>query len=432
MGTISDKLTYLNTTKSKIKDVINMSEAGITDDTFRSYPQKLYDGYINIIKDKFSVIDNMSKGTSTGTITDGVDFPIYQDKMSKLSTQDGTPTPSNPVEIKTVKGFTNIFNPNQTFRRGQYANGIWQDTNIRATTEFYSTKKNDEWNIFIDLNDTYKVGLVNYNLFDENYTWLGSRVENGEATFGGEKTHSFKINIDNVAYMNITFRNNNSIYGELPISNIKNSQSQLTRGGEQLPYMAYGTNNYIIANISGGNNSKDIYIYLNNNEIAGIGDYKDELIVDKNGHCWLNKKVGKVVLDGSEDWAYSSSNYTLNTDVTFNYLKTEEITTICNYYKSVVNSSGGQDAYTKGNNTISLLYTSDLKRIYIRDDSITNANDFKTWLNTHNIDVYYVLATPELIDLNYNVDLTLYEGTNTITNSENMDMEITYIKDTYE
>ena len=59
-------------------------------------------------------------------------------------------------------------------------------------------------------------------------------------------------------------------------------------------------------------------------------------------------------------------------------------------------------------------------------------NDFETWLSTHNTDVYYVLITPQLIDLNYTVDLTLYEGTNNVTNSEDMDMNITFIKDTFE
>ena len=44
--------------------------------------------------------------------------------------------------------------------------------------------------------------------------------------------------------------------------------------------------------------------------------------------------------------------------------------------------------------------------------------------------IYYVKDTPQLIDLEQNVDTTLYNDTNTITNSNEMTMNIKYIKET--
>lgn len=110
--------------------------------------------------------------------------------------------------------------------------------------------------------------------------------------------------------------------------------------------------------ITDGTTTRNYTIPLGNNEIAGIGDYKDELIIDSNGHCWLNKKTAKI---------NSYNGETITTD-----------------YMSTTGSL------------------------------------------TTGATVYYVLDTPQLIDLNYDVDIRLFKGNNIITNSENMYMEIKY------
>ena len=64
---ISDKLTYLNTTKGKIKDAINLAGANITDDTFRSYPDKLKEAYVDIINNGTDELySNFPKVSQTG------------------------------------------------------------------------------------------------------------------------------------------------------------------------------------------------------------------------------------------------------------------------------------------------------------------------------------------------------------------------------
>jgi hypothetical protein len=49
MGTTAEKLTYLDGTKTLLKDTINLTGANITNDTFRSYAQKLKLGLINAL-----------------------------------------------------------------------------------------------------------------------------------------------------------------------------------------------------------------------------------------------------------------------------------------------------------------------------------------------------------------------------------------------
>ena len=49
MSNISQKLTYLNDTKTKLKNVINYAGGNITNDTFRSYPEKLYNEFVDFV-----------------------------------------------------------------------------------------------------------------------------------------------------------------------------------------------------------------------------------------------------------------------------------------------------------------------------------------------------------------------------------------------
>ena len=66
MGTTSDKLTYLNTTKTKIKDAINLANTNITNETFRQYESKIKQALINTMNDKWGTWDNFEKVIGTG------------------------------------------------------------------------------------------------------------------------------------------------------------------------------------------------------------------------------------------------------------------------------------------------------------------------------------------------------------------------------
>ena len=102
---------------------------------------------------------------------------------------------------------------------------------------------------------------------------------------------------------------------------------------------------------------------------------------------YIKKAIGKVVLDGTEEWTIHSlgnNNYLLRHPMS-NYMKNVVIYT--NYYKGIQNQDNRTlyDAYLRNDNTLSL---------DILDNSYTSADDFKTWLTTHNLIVDYVLATP--------------------------------------
>lgn len=478
--------------------------------------------------------------TVTGTtisISDATREKIVSLTLSKESTQDGTPTPDNPVEVKTVTGYRNLFDKDNALIGYEIngSDGTVSLNNGYYTSDFIPVKANENYYLQKEIN----IEGASNCFYDINYNFISTLRQNvGVITIPDN---------NNIAYMRFN--------GKIIQENV-----QLTKGTEELPYVPYGTN-WIYTNILGKNkiglvdgtytsNNKNVvvsngilhfegdtgstnlqyyiplikssilkanktytfsvsakstdtisnysvavrllttnvaidgnsfgntysgivskkatisatltedttykYVFiqinanltgqnfdlywqveegstetsydeyknsvitlpLNDNEIAGIGTYKDELIVDKNGKCWLNKKVGKAIFDGSESgWVKASSTtmvdrYIINTNLYLNNSNSK-----CNYF---IKGGINENLYIWFNNSgVQLGFN-------FASYGTTTLEQWKEWLSTHNLILYQPLATPELIDLNYTVDLTLFEGVNNISNSEDMDMTLKY------
>ena len=364
-------------------------------------------------------------------ITDARESKALDFKLSKLSTQDGTPSPSNPVEVNTVKGYRNLFDESQLLEVSGWeldSNGYYTGNAQNLKTVYGTSTNGFSFDTSFKANTQYTITLTCYNAVNNgnaridvlytdttsNYSTVMNNTTAQDFTFtttAGKTVQSIRFNCNN---------NATNIY-------IKNMQ--IIEGTQVLSYVSYGTN-WIYATITDGTNTKNIPLPLNDNEIVGISTYKDELIVDKNGHCWINKKTKKVVLDGTETlWAMASNGIIYNYDNVFNntYLVQNAFS---NYFENVVDETitGTTTANIALQNNQFSFRMGTKDRLFIKTDIVSNIADFKTWLSTHNLIVYFVLATPQLIDLNYTVDMSLYEGTNTITNSENAYMSMIYKK----
>lgn len=325
--------------------------------------------------------------------------------MTKESTQDGEPSPYYPQEVKTVKGYRNLFDNDGTLSTGKRIStstgGLYNATDYTTTT-------------YIDIieNNNYSLttGISSYYCwYDENKDKISAGTW---STSGG-----YKRAPENSKYIRFDFLTEN-------INNI-----QFTESIQELPYVPYG-NNYVNVAVSDGTNTNNYPIPLNNNEIVGIGDYKDELKVDKSGNVFINKKTGKVVLDGSEDWKVSNNGnfYNWPSNI-FPTTGSPYITpsAFSNYYIATT--------YNNINNAVvdyGFGFGSTAHRIDIRNKDITTLKDWKTWLSTHNTEVYYVLETPETIDLQTTVDLKLFKGVNNVSNSEDGYMTIEYVSENEE
>ena len=123
-------------------------------------------------------------------------------------------------------------------------------------------------------------------------------------------------------------------------------------------------------------------------ELAGIGSYQDR-INKTDGKWYIEKQVGKVVLNGSEDgWTFQSSNAPFRYRLTGSYGAYDDASTfMSDYFQSVAwNVSWVRYDYLMSPNPVNNL-------LAFRYTGISTLEDFKTWLSTHNTTVYYVLAT---------------------------------------
>lgn len=112
MGTTAEKLTYLSGTKTLLKDTINLTGAGITNDTFRSYASKLKQGYLDILNNGIDTLyNNFPKVSGIGSnlsLTPTYKAPIKLNEIQGNTLQENTPTPSSPVPIQSVTGLQNV------------------------------------------------------------------------------------------------------------------------------------------------------------------------------------------------------------------------------------------------------------------------------------------------------------------------------------
>ena len=145
-------------------------------------------------------------------------------------------------------------------------------------------------------------------------------------------------------------------------------------------------------------------------EFAGKIDdtYKDQFRINYNEqdgkyHLYLDKVVGKVVLDGDETWSSLSNETKIRYHTAINNINPVNVA-ICDYFiKTGINHYFIPKTFRIApSGAISFCY-----------DNVMSLEEFKQWLSTHNTEVYYVLKEPYTLDLGIvNMPLSYYPITN--------------------
>ena len=237
--------------------------------------------------------------------------------------------------------------------------GVLYETNTATTLGFLVTNTT--------LNRNY------FTFYDENKVSLGyTRIDSNTGS----------INVPNGAkYFIFRFGYYNSVSGTTYKTKVMVSYNEIPT-----TYEAYNGTTYTI-------NLGDI-------ELNKIGTYQD-YFYKENDKWYLHKEIGKVVLNGSESWIYSTSNSVFyvdewqdrlanSNDMISNYFKLVPTNTT---YANMVNGDFRRDTGTQA-------------RSIFKNTAYTDLNSFKTWLSTNNVSVYYVLATPTNTEI---TDTTLIE-----------------------
>lgn len=381
MGTVADKLTYLNNTKQGLKNVINYTGAGIDNNTtFRDYEEKLYNGYLDILKDDGETLfNNLPKVTGEGTSVTLDNTANSKMKIelepSELS-QDGTPTPETPQEIHTISGDNEIKVENinlwdeiiEAGRLNTTTGEKIDDNNYKRSKNYIPVSENIIYYVNLGNNATAWIGVGYYDKNKNFISWKGAVVNK-------------KIFIPDSGVAYIRFYISNTDYEKICI-NVSNENINGTYYSHQ---------------------EQTLPLNLGDLEYCKIGDYEDEFVYNETdttlelNKWYLKKNIGKVVLDGSEDWvnlnyAYYSSKLNgiikniLSSDTT-RYL-------LSDYFNGISAYEGGRQG-EKGTYTIN-------EQIYLRGfyDRFADVTTLKTWLSTHNTDIYFPLETPTYTLLN--------------------------------
>ena len=149
----------------------------------------------------------------------------------------------------------------------------------------------------------------------------------------------------------------------------------------------------VVENVKIKVGNKETTIDLKGNCVSKIGDIQDYLLIHKNKY-WLVKNVGKVVLNGSESWYRTEF-----TQGAYYYQQVPKIGQQTTNGKLVI-SNCFKATNTWSEQVIGIWL--DKNMIIKTKGSISGTetiDDFKTFLSNNNVEVYYQLAQPQLIDL---------------------------------
>ena len=347
------------------------------------------------------------------SITNALDIPAKLASVEMLGNaeQDGTPTPDSPVAVQTVTGEQVIKNEgsddSQEFEvnLGKNLFSISQDTII---TNAYLTN-----NTTLTFDNLNSVKFVATGTQGAQYLY---RIISGLDS-AKSYTLSFKA-IKNVKgstglpYIRITTygSNDGSTWTNLGVSGESNptegetySFAKTLTGYSQYRFMIF---NNVDTPVQIGETTTffDIQLeegaqtsfapYFTPIELCKIGTYQDR-IYKSDGKWYIEKQVGKVVLDGSESWTKNTSSLGLYYQIGFSgavaTTGSPASEALCDHF--VARSRW----YVLNANDLSIgLSTTTMSISY---NAITSLSEWTTWLSTHPTTVYYALATPTTTEI---------------------------------
>ena len=372
MSTTLNKLEYLDETKQQIKTALNQFGAGITDETtFREYADKIDDIY-----------DNWLKVTGTGSL-----ITLNNTKLAKMilelggnTSQDGTPTPDNPVDIQVVKGSNSIKVENKNLMRYPYStttttqNGVTFTDNGDGSITIKGTSTGDCYFNFYnnDVQNRLKLKAGTYTFSVDNTNISNIYIEFRLKDKNGDSIPDGRVQVNNsnksvTKTINEDFEINSYIYIGSGNTFDLILYPMIEKGSSAISFVPHAEQTYSITLPSGM-------------ELCKIGDYQD-YIYKNNGNWYKKSVITKITLNGTESgWSMVSQigmvKFTIYNLVTNAVSNTNQLST---------HFSNGHDIV----NTFAI-YTSFWFDIFTNEMTL---QEFKTWLGNNN-PVFYYPCTP--------------------------------------
>ena len=365
-----------------------------------------------------------------GQITDviGVSDIIIKGQTS----QNGEPTPSSPVDVNVVSG-SNVINTSGK-NKIVLKNGKYTSNNITINVDngiikFSGTTGSSNSGFFIPLqNDVIlkneETNILSIKTVGTTNSQVATRLTKTESaannnSFGRASVTAASNTTRTISYTQTERETYKYFYIQINANQTLNFElySQLEQGSTATDYEPH--------------QGKELPLDLGSIELCKIGNYQDYFY--KSGSKWyLHKEIEKKVLNGSENWQLANSgisNYYYYYNLGHTTIQSSSIASTHYPYAFISNSNTEQGILVLADGNIRIRYGT--------EDTVAN---FKTWLATNNVSVYYPLATvtnTEITDttlisqLEAIYNAPLYEETN-ITQTNNdlpMVLDITACKD---
>lgn len=357
--------------------------------TIEEYEQQLQDLFADVEASKEEIaeevaaeasevlndyMDQFVKITATGqtiNVNDSSNLPIRDFSLLGNATQDETPTPDNPVDVKVVTGDNTV---------------VVNGKNLCNFSELISvTSGNEKWVLRTLNNVNWEQGKTYY--IRAFYTPQSNEV----------------VQISNYNYMRIDNELRTITFnGTIPTVRVgANTLNSNVTNNLLLIMVAYET-----FTTYEPYTSQTQLLSLGNIELAKIGDYTDR-IFKSEGKWYKYGAIVKEIFNGSEDgWQIRETSSTNDKrfikTTSSKAVKTPNSSTV----GTVICDKLPANTLTQQNNLIQGITTGIASSDYYRDlcmyiTATTNYTlaEFKTWLAENNLTVYYAVETPTTTEI---------------------------------
>ena len=370
----------------------------------------------NTQKDLFSyLLGKGSGGSGTYTTFSGTSLNISNTIKAKIKnfmlnstelTQDGTPTPDNPVDVNVITGDNNIKITDGTEEQNYPI--ILSSDNLFDFDNVNITRLGNEGNVSVSDNEIVftatgqevfgvTIDLARLNLKDNTTYTISNLMDNTDVSvnpLGWRYFNGSSYTSLNYYQTKFTFTTSNSNVNRLLyyVGAPKNYDGMLTLSNIQLEE---------------GSTATEYAPYHEPIEYCKIGDYVDQFFKNTTdsefydstlleNEWYLKKNIGKIVLNGSESgWTNAGGNapykYT-NSNIIMSSSE-NDTNLLSNYYPC----KKWSDSWSSFDYMV--VQTRNGQSIQFRNVNISTLEDFKVWLSTHNTTVYYPLETPTYIHI---------------------------------
>lgn len=309
---------------------------------------------------------NQVSNTATGSdvyLEGSADMPFKKLEVQGNTEQGENPTPDNPQEIRCVgqNGSAIVKVQNRNLWDENTRLGFYNDNGIYTTRTDVLSSQNP---IYLSVNKTYYF-VTPSKIFITEWKKDGTFIKRNSI----ERSTTYTIDSEcNYIHFNMV-----ATYGT-----------------------TYNNDIAIVEGTSGSyvSHAEQVFTIPVQQEMCKIGDVKDRF-TKIDGKWYEEHGVGKVVLDGSDDEQFGKRYSQIQQGVAIYSMELEHYANgISTHFNKIYGNTAYYGIGINFNKSNSIIWINVPEKI----SPNYNVDEWKTWLSTHNTEIYYQLINSELIE----------------------------------